>query len=86
MQKSKFKVPFAKRNKASQIPIEKEALSSAKKEGAMDHEYTMLGKSASVCDEEKLRTDSTIIPIQLIDRPSPYKVYRHQDYERVGRL
>ena len=52
----------------------------------MDHEYTMLGKSASAFDEEKLRTDSTIIPIQLLDRPSPYKVYRHQDYERVGRL
>ena len=52
----------------------------------MDHEYTMLGKSASVCDGEKLRTDSTIIPIQLLDRPSPCKVYRHQDYERVGRL
>ena len=29
--KRKFKVPFAKRNEASQIPIEKEALSSAKR-------------------------------------------------------
>ena len=36
--KRKFMVPFAKRNEESQIPIENEALSSAKKEGAMDHE------------------------------------------------
>ena len=84
--KRKFKVPVAKTNEASKIPNEKVSLSSAKKEGAMDHESTTLGKSASVCDEEKLRPDNTIIPIQLLDRPSPYKVYRHQDYERVGRL
>ena len=85
MQKENSKIPVAT-NEASQIPNEKVSLSSAKKEGAMDHENTMSGKSARVCDEEKVRTDSTIIPIQLIDRPSPYKVYRHQDYERVGRL
>jgi hypothetical protein len=84
--KRKFKVPVAKTNEASQIPNEKVSLSSAKKEGAMDHESTTLGKSASACDEEKLRPDNTIIPIELLDRPSPYKVYRHQDYERVGRL
>jgi len=84
--KRKFKVPVAKTNEASQIPNEKVSLSSAKKEGAMDHESTMLGKSDCACDEEKLRPDNTIIPIELIDRPSPYKVYRHQDYERVGRL
>ena len=84
--KRKFKVPVAKTNEASQIPNEKVSLSSAKKEGAMDHENTTLGKSVGDCNEEKLKTDSTIIPIQLIDRPSPYKVYRHQDYERVGRL
>ena len=83
---SHCKVPVAKTNEASQIPNEKVSLSSAKKEGAMDHESTTLGKSASACDEEKLRPDNTIIPIELLDRPSPYKVYRHQDYERVGRL
>ena len=84
--KRKFKVPVAKTNEASQIPNEKVSLSSAKKEGAMDHESTMFGKSVCACDEEKLRPDNTIIPIELLDRPSPYKVYRHQDYERVGRL
>ena len=51
----------------------------------MDHENTMLGKPVGGCDEEKLKAN-TIIPIELLDRPSPYKVYRHQDYERVGRL
>ena len=86
MLKENSKIPVAKTNEASQIPNEKVSLSSAKKEGAMDHESTTLGKSASVCDEEKLIPDNTIIPIELLDRPSPYKVYRHQDYERVGKL
>jgi len=84
--KRKFKVPFAKRNEASQIPTEKVALSSAKKEGAMDQKKTMLGKSDGGCDEEKLKADNTIIPIKILDRPSPVKVYRQQDFERVGRL
>ena len=37
--KRKFKVPFAKKNEEDQIPIQikKEALSSAKKEGATEH-------------------------------------------------
>ena len=52
----------------------------------MDQKNTMLGKSDGGCDEEKLKADNTIIPIELLDRPSPVKVYRHQDFERVGRL
>ena len=72
-----LKVPVAKTNEASQIPNEKVSLSSAKKEGAMDHENTTLGRSVGDCDEEKLKTDSTIIPIKLLDRPCPFKVYRH---------
>ena len=51
----------------------------------MDHVNTILGKPEGSCDEEKLKTD-TIIPIKLLDMPSPLKVYRHQDFERVGRL
>ena len=42
--------------------------------------HCWLGLSSSI-----LRTGS-ILPIELLDRPSPYKVYRHQDYERVGKL
>ena len=60
--KRKFKVPFAKKNEENQIPIEKEALSSTKKEGATEHRNTMLGKSDGVLDEEKLKADN-IIPI-----------------------
>ena len=54
----------------------------------MDFENTMWGKSVGGCDEEKLKTDTTTKSNILIDRdrPSPYKVYRHQEYERVGRL
>ena len=84
--KKKFKVTFAKRNEASQIPIEKEALSSAIKDGAMNHKNTMLGKSDGGCDEEKLKADTTITPINLLDRPSLLKVYRHTEFESIGRL
>ena len=52
----------------------------------MDHKKTTLGKSDGGCDEEKLKADTTIIPIKLLDRPSPLKVYRHQEFERIGRL
>ena len=68
--KRKFKVSFAKKNKIDQIPIEKEALSWAKKEGATEHINTLLGKSDGVLDEEKLKADN-IIPINLLYRPSP---------------
>ena len=81
--KRKFKVPFAKRNEESQIPIEKEALSSEKREGAIDHKNTTLGKSDGVSDEGKLKADN-IIPIDLLDIPSPLKVYRHKEFERTG--
>ena len=79
---------MAKTNEASQIPTEKVTLSSAKKEGALDFENTTWGKSVGGCDEEKLKTDTTTKSNLLIDRdrPSPHKVYRHQEYERVGRL
>ena len=88
MQKRKFKVPFAKTIEASHIPTEKVTLSSAKKDGALDFENTTWGKSVGGCDEEKLKTDTTTKSNLLIDRdrPSPHKVYRHQEYERVGRL
>ena len=85
MLKRKFKVPFAKTNEASQIPTEKVTLSSAKKDDAMDQKDTMLGKSDGGCDEEKLKAD-TIILINLLDRPRPLKVYRHTEFERIGRL
>ena len=55
----------------------------------MDFENTTWGKSVGGCDEEKLKTDNTTTKSNLlidIDRPSPHKVYRHQEYERVGRL
>ena len=54
----------------------------------MDFEYTTWGKSVGGCDEKKLKTDTTTKSNLLIDRdrPSPHKVYRHQEYERVGRL
>ena len=70
--KRKFKVPFAKTNEASQIPTEKVTLSSAKKDGALDFENTTWGKSVGGCDEEKLKADTTIIPINLLDSPSPF--------------
>ena len=46
----------------------------------------MSGKSDDVCDEAKLKADNNIIPTKLIEEPSPYKVYRPQDYDRVGKL
>ena len=51
----------------------------------MDQKDTMLGKSDGGCDEEKLKAD-TIIPINLFDRPSPFKVYRHTEFEIIGKL
>ena len=67
--KRKFKVPFAKKNEKDLISIEKEALSSAKKEGATEHINTMLGKSDGVLDEAKLKTDNIVL-INLLHRPS----------------
>jgi hypothetical protein len=84
--KRKFKVPFANTNEASRIPTEKVSLSSAKKDSTLDQKNTMSGKSDDVCDEEKLKADNNIIPTKLIEEPSPYKVYRPQDYDRVGKL
>ena len=51
----------------------------------MDQKDTMLGKSDGGCDEEKLKADN-IIPMNLLDRPSPLKVYRYKEFERIGRL
>ena len=50
-----------------------------------NHNNTTLGKSDGGCDEEKLKAN-TIIPINLLERPSPLKVYRHTEFERIGRL
>jgi len=84
--KRKFKVPFVNINEASRIPTEKVNLSSAKKDSTLDQKNTMSGKPDDVCDEEKLKADNNIIPTKLIEEPSPYKVCRHQDYDRVGKL
>ena len=51
----------------------------------MDHKNTTLGKSDGVCDEEKLKADN-IIPINISDRLSPFKVYRYKEFERIGKL
>ena len=51
----------------------------------MEHKNTMLGKSVGALDEEKLKADN-IIPINILDRPSPLKAYRYNEFERFGRL
>ena len=43
----------------------------------------MLGKSDGAGDEEKLNAEN-IISINLLDRPSPLKVNRFKEFERIG--
>ena len=85
LQKESSRFPLQKEMKQVISQPKKSIFHQQKREGAMDHENTMLGKPDGSCDEEKLKTD-TIIPTELLDRPSPLKVYRHQDFEKVGRL
>ena len=83
--KRKFKVPFARKNEEEKIPFEKESFSSAEMVNAMEQKNTMLGKSEGVSDEEKLYVDN-IIPYTILNRPSPIKEYRYNDFERAGRV
>ena len=51
----------------------------------MEQRNTILGKSDGVLDEEKLFANN-IVPINILNRPIPIKEYRHNEFERSGRL
>ena len=61
------------------------AVHTAEMVNAMEQKNTMLGKSVGVIDEEKLYTDNTI-PYNILNRPSPIKESRYNDFERSARL
>ena len=46
---------------------------------------TTLEKSVGVQDEEKLCADN-ITPYNILNRPSPIKEYRYNEFDRSGRL
>ena len=51
----------------------------------LGHKNTTLGKSVGVQDDKKLCADNTI-PQNILNKPSPIKEYRYNDFERSGRL
>ena len=67
LKKRKCKVPYARINEATKIPIEKETLSSAEMAKTMEQRDTTLGKSDVVLEDEKLSADTNtnIIPIRI---------------------
>ena len=54
----------------------------------MEQRNTKSGKSNDNSNEEKLYADNTtnIIPINILNRPSPIQEYRYDEFERSGRL
>ena len=84
LQKRKFKVPYARKNEDTRIPSEKVNLSSAEMANTMEQKDTLSGKSVAVSNEEKLSADN-IIPINILNRPSPIKEYRYNMLERSSR-
>ena len=54
----------------------------------MEQRDTTLGKSDVVLNEEKLSADTTtyIIPMNILNRPSPIKECINNEFERSGRL
>jgi hypothetical protein len=59
-------------------------LSSAEMANTMEQKNTLSGKSVAVSNEEKLSADN-IIPINILNRPSPIKEYRYNMLERSSR-
>ena len=84
LQKRRFKVPYARKNEDTRIPSEKVNLSSAEMANTMEQKDTLSGKSVAVSNEEKLSADN-IIPINILNRPSPIKEYRYNMLERSSR-
>ena len=82
--KEKFKVPYARKNEDTKIPSEKVTLSSAEMANAMEQENTLLEKSVVVSNEEKRSADN-VIPINILNRPSPIQEYRYNMFERSSR-
>ena len=85
LKKRKFKVPYATKHKEKKLPSEKVPLSSAEMDNTTEQRNTMLGKSVSDANEEKLCADN-IIPINILNRPSPLKENSYNEFERSGRL
>ena len=51
----------------------------------MEKKNTTLGKSGGVQDDKKLCADN-ITPHNILNKPSPIKVYSYNEFERSGRL
>ena len=66
------------------MPSEKVTLSSAEMANSMEQKNTLSGKSVVVSHEGKLSVDN-IIPINILNRPSPIKEYRYNMFERSSR-
>ena len=52
----------------------------------MEQKDTLLEKSDVVSNEEKLSADTSMNTIPILNRPSPIKEYRYNEFERSGRL
>ena len=78
------KYHLQKKNEDTKIPPEKVNLSSAEMAKTMEQKNTLLEKSVVVSNEEKQSADN-IIPINILNRPSPIKEYRHNMFERSSR-
>ena len=72
------------KNEDTRIPSEKVNLSSAEMANTMEQKNTLSGNSVVVSNEEKLSADN-IIPINILNRPSPIKEYRYNMLERSSR-
>ena len=61
------------------IPSKNVTLSSAEMSNTMEQKNTFVEKSDVVSNEEKLSADNntTIIPINILNRPNPIKEYRY---------
>ena len=84
LQKRKFKIPYARKHEDARIPSEKVTLSSAEMANTLEQKNTFSEKSDGVSNEEKLSADN-IIPINILNRPSPIKEYRYNILERSSR-
>ena len=84
LQKRKFKIPYARKHEDARIPSEKVTLSSAEMANTLEQKNTFLEKSDGVSNEEKLSA-ANIIPINILNRPSPIKEYRYNILERSSR-
>ena len=80
---SKYHI-YAIKDEDTRIPSEKVNLTSAEMANTMEQKDTLSGKSVAVSNEEKLFADN-IIPINILNRPSPIKEYRYNMLERSSR-